>query len=347
MNAVILDNWTFQSIGELFSQGYDKRSTQALVVKGRQHAYESALIGDLQLEAITDLITNILLRDEFLIDSAFLSAWENYAPIFRHVLEAGLVKPTTPPRQGSAIADGTAFIVKQLCVTSSLKRIQSVNERHFEKHKTSKYPYQSQLVWGTAGMLSRSSVFDAPYVGHPLRQRFLESTGVFIGKRDVVHQVVELVKEKRASIYAMSTPALDLRYAQVEIPSVAIAAILKANSRHELLAIAVDHRDKHKKLRAWFTEFEAALQTGDTTTVSKHQRELNLLSRDVERILGKSSAPSFSMGMSLSGPSASFPVGEWLRSLAGKFSIRHDLMKQVLRPGDKAVRSKLKTLFHS
>ena len=40
MNAVILDNWTFQTIGELFANGLDKRRTQALVVKGRQHTFK-------------------------------------------------------------------------------------------------------------------------------------------------------------------------------------------------------------------------------------------------------------------------------------------------------------------
>lgn len=347
MNAVILDNWTFQTVGELFLQGLSEQRTQALVVKGNSHAYEPMPVGEVHIRALTDMLTNIILRDQLKVDAAHGYSWSAFRHFLEPIVGAGLIDLTDPPKEGSVIAEGTALMVKQLCVTSSLKRIQSANENHFKKYKESRYVYQSQLVWGTAGMLSRSNVYNAPYVGHPLRQRFLESTGVFNGKSDIVHQLVELVREKRAAIYSMSTPVLDLRYAQVEIPSVAIDAIMKANSRSELLAIAIDQRDQHKKLRTWFSDFNTALQAGDTVTVSKHQRELNLLTRDVDRMLGKSTSPSFTMGFSLSGPSASIPLGEWLRSLVGRFSIRHDLMQQVRQPGDNVVRSKLKKLFQA
>ncbi|MBZ0207257.1 MAG: hypothetical protein K8H89_13095 [Flavobacteriales bacterium] len=345
MNAVILDNWTLQTIGELFDHGYDKRSTQALVVKGKQHGYEPAVIGDLQLMALVDMLSNILLRDKLSLDAGFVHAWQPFRELFQPLDDARMFKLTKPPTKGSAIADGTAFIVKQLCVTSSLKRIQSVNERHFEEHQESKYPYQSQLVWGSAGMLSRSNVFDAPYVGHPLRQRFLASTGVFTGQRDVVQEVVELVKDKRASIYSASTPALDLTYAKIMIPAVAVAVIMKAKTASELISIAVAERDRHKKLRNWLSTFRAALAEGDTITVAKHRKYLNLLSRDVDRLIGKSSSPTFSLGISASGPSASLPVGEWLRMFIGRFSIRHDLMQQVKVVGDAQALKKLRKLF--
>lgn len=345
MNAVILDNWTFQTIGELFANGLDKHRTQALVVKGKQHAYEPAVIGNLQLAAVTDLITNLLLRDQILLDTGFVHAWAPFEQLFAPVVDAGLVTLTKPPAKGSAIAYGTAFIVKQLCVTTSLKRIQSVNERHFEEHQKSKYPYQSQLVWGTAGMLSRSNVFNAPYVGHPLRQRFLASTGVLSGQHDPVKDVVELVKEKRAAIYSSSSAALDVAFAQLILPAVAIDPIMKAGSAEELIRVVVDHRDDHKRLRKWLATFRAAMAEGNTVSVAKHKKQLNLLSRDVDRLIGMNSAPTFSMGISLSGPSASFPVGEWLRSLVGKYSIRHDLMKHVKATGNTRANMKLQSMF--
>lgn len=347
MNAVILDNWTFQSLGELFAHGRSRHRVQALVVKGKQHAYEPMLEGKLQLKTLSDLLTNVILRDELLMDAGFLSAWKEYEGVFAPVLKAGMIKPTDPPLLGSAVAKGTEFIVKELCVTTSLKRIQTANAKHYAVHGTSKYLYQSQVVWGTAGMLSRSNVYQAPYVGHPLRQRFLESTGVFNGQGDVVRDVVELVNEKRAAIYAGSTPGLDLMFAHLTIPAVAVPVIMQANCVADLLQIAVDERDKHKKLRAWFTTFRYALSEGNTAGVAKHRKELNLLTRDVDRLVGKSSGPSFNFGISLSGPSASFPVGEWIRSLIGRYSIRHDLMKQVKVPGNAQANTKLHKLFKS
>jgi len=345
MNAVILDNWTFQTIGELFEAGLSAERTQALIVKGKSHAYEPFSVGDLQLKALVDILTNIILRDEILLDRSFFHAWREHAEVFGPVFGAKLVRPTEPPQQGSAIADGTSFIVKELCVTSSLKRIQTVNERHFAKHKTSQYEYQSQIVWGTAGMLSRSNVYNAPYVGHPLRQRFLESTGVLKARGDVVREVVELVKEKRASIYQSSTSTLDVKYAMLDVPAVAAEVVMKATSPYELLSIAIAERDKHKKLRAWFSSFRQAIAEEDTLTVAKHRKELNLLARDMDRLVGKTSAPTFSFSMSLSGPSASLPVGEWVRSFMGRYSIRHDLMKQVTGASGRQASSKLKKMF--
>lgn len=347
MNPVILDNWTFQTIGELFEGGLSQKHTKALVVKGNKHAYEAARIADLQMKALVDLLTNIILRDEFKIDEGFVHAWSPFAELFAPVLEADLITFTDPPKHGEDIANGTAFIVKQLCVTSSLKRIQSINENHFAAHKSSKYPYQSQLVWGTAGMLSRSNVFNAPYVGHPLRQRFLESTGSFSGRGDVVKDVVELVHEKRAAIYAGSTSAMDLKYAELVIPAVAIPVITKADKAERLIQLAVDERDKNKKLRTWFSTFTSALAQGDTISVAKHRKDLNLLARDVDRLVGRSSSPSVSMGISASGPSLSMPVGEWLRSLFGRYSIRHDLMKQVKATGNTEAHRRLRQLLSS
>ncbi len=344
-NAVILDNWAFQTIGELFVHGYDRRKAQSLLVRGNQHMYEQVESGELQLAALVDLLTNVILRDALSLDAGFVHAWAPFRELFQPLDDARLFKLTKPPIKGSAIADGTAFIVKQLCVTSSLKRIQSVNERHYEEQQKSKYLYQSQLVWGTAGMLSRSNVFDAPYVGHPLRQRFLASTGVFTAQQDVVQEVVELVNDKRSSIYTGKTPALDLTYAKIEIPAVAVEVIMKANTASELMSIAVAERDRHKKLRAWLTTFRSALNEGDTVSVAKHRRQLNLLTRDFDRLIGNSTSPTFGLGMSASGPSASLPVGEWLRTLVGRFSIRHDLMQQVKVAGNAKALNKLSKLF--
>lgn len=37
MNNVILDNWTFQSVGELFKDGYGQKRLCVLVRTGRVH----------------------------------------------------------------------------------------------------------------------------------------------------------------------------------------------------------------------------------------------------------------------------------------------------------------------
>ena len=345
MNSVILDNWTFQTIGELFASGLSERRVQALVVKGRQHAYVPVLERELQLKALVDLLTNIILRDNLNLDAGFAHVWAPFQDLFAPVVGAGLVTLTMPPAQGSAIADGTAFIVKQLCVTSSLKRIQTVNERHFAKHETSKYAYQSQLVWGTAGMLSRSNVFNAPYMGHPLRQQFIASTGVLSVQHDPVKEVVELVNEKRTAIYSSSTGGLDVQTAQLVLPAVVIEPIMKAGSADDLIRIVLDHRDKHKRLRKWLGTFRAAMAEGNTLSVARHKKHLNLLARDVDRLIGKTSAPTFSIGISLSGLSASLPVGEWIRSMVGGFQVRHDLMRHVKAPGNAVAMKRLKELF--
>lgn len=345
MNHAVLDNWTFQTIGELYDGGYSSRTERALVVSSRSHVYETVSSGELQLQALIDLLTNIILRDKLKVDAAFVHAWQPFREIFEPIQDARLIGLTAPPKTGSAIANGTAFIVPQLCVTSSLKKIQTVNEKHYENHGESKYKFQSQIVWGAAGMLSRSHVFDAPYVGHPLRQRFLESTGVFQPVEDPVRQVVELVNTSRAAIYGVSTPSLAQRYAELKIPAVAVEVIMKSSSPWELIPNALEERRKHLKLRDWFTSFRNALSEGDTVKVSTHRKDLNLLVRDVDRLIGRSQGPGFSLGVSYAGPSASFPVWEWLRTLGRPFTIRHDLMKQIKTRGNAEASDKLRALF--
>ena len=299
----------------------------------------------MQLAALVDMLSNIILRDDLHLDLNFLDHWAPYNEIFRPVSDAGLVLLTSPIIQGSEIDQGTAFIVKELCVTPGLKRIQSINEKHFAAHRQSKYEYQSQIMWGGAGMLARSSVNRIPYVGHPLRQHFFESTGALNPQRDLVKDVVQLVKEKRASIYAMTTSTMNVKHAQVYLPAVAVEAIMEADSSADLLRIAIDLRDKHKRLRKWFGTFREALDKEDTGQVAQHQKQLNLLVRDIDRMVGRSSSPSFSVGMSASGPSASLPIGEWARNFFSRFQVRHDLMKQVKAPSSEVAMKKLKRLF--
>ena len=72
----IVDNWSLQHISDLLANGISGSAVSVVNVSGNDHKYIDILEGAIQTEALFDLLTEIVLRDEIIIDSAFTDTWD-------------------------------------------------------------------------------------------------------------------------------------------------------------------------------------------------------------------------------------------------------------------------------
>jgi len=342
---VILDSWTFQSVGELFADGYDPERTGVLIATEQAHAFIPMANGDLQLHALIDLLTNIVLREELILDPEFTDAWEPVYRIFDPIRLASVIDLSGPLGEMEALQSRRAMIVHRLCTTDSLRTVQAENEAAYYADKSTIHPFESQVIWGGAGMLARSDLSRTPYVGHPIRQRFIESTNAWRPPQDPTRDLVELVNEHKASIYSTISDGEGATRAKLMLPSVAAEVITKANRPDQLFTIALEYRDRYKKLREWLGEMRTAMEEEDTTKLMSYKRTLNMLAKDVARTIGSSEAPLSSLDITLGFINVSIPMPNVRDAFNRRFSIRHDLMNMVKAPAGERAMEKLGRMF--
>lgn len=345
MNDVILDSWIFQCVGELFENGYDRDTTQALVATEAAHEYVQVVYGEIQLQALADMLSHVVLRDTLQLDRQFIDAWEVHVDAFKPISDAGLVLVTTPIIAGTEVTRQRQRIVQDLCVTPTLRDMQAENEASFDQRGESIKPYESQIMWGGAGMLARSYTQRIPYMGHPLRQRFIESTKAWRPLPDPTRTVLDLVNDQKVAVWSTVLGQEQATRATLMIPAIAAEVVSKARYPAELFPIALELRDKYSKLREWLGEMRMALQEEDTAKLMLFKRTLNALAKDVARTTGTGDTPMATLDITVGFLSVSIPVPDVMSRISSRLSVRHDLMKMVKTPVGEQSLVKLGAMF--
>lgn len=351
MNNVLLDNWSFQSIGELYARGYDPERTQVLVATADAHGYNPVVHGELQLEALVHLLTHVVLRDYLKLDHQYMDAWTGHVECFEPISDAGIIFATAPIIEGDEVVNVRQRIVKELCRTEPLRAIQAENERSYAAEQRTTHPFESQIMWGGAGMLARSAMQRLPYVGHPLRQRFIESTNAWRPLPDPTRTVLDLVSAHKATIYSTFNNESQNTRAKLMLPAVAAEVITRAGAPEELFPIAVELRDKYKDLRMWLGEMRTAMEEEDTAKLMGFKKTLAALARDVARATGGTVDATSTLDIAVSSVTGESTVGisgvlDGLRdAYERRFTVRHDLMNMVKAPAGERAMDKLGRMF--
>ena len=178
----IVDNWSLQHISDLLANGISGSAVSVVNVSGNDHKYIDILEGAIQTEALFDLLTEIVLRDEIIIDSAFTDTWDLDNDSFDPLTRSGLLRKVPFLDNEEQFADFREFIVDRLCVTDSLRKAHADNVDCWSLSKETPDPYLASVLWGGAGMVARSWTFESPYCPHPLRRRLFESAKLFFGE---------------------------------------------------------------------------------------------------------------------------------------------------------------------
>lgn len=342
-NALIIDNWLLQDIGSCLSDGLSSDSASELVVEHSHdgHSFRDVPMAGVQVEALLEFLVDIVLRDSIILDSAFVNTWSKYESVFSTLLNQGLMRDLDLYAHEEKLIEPRKFAVEQLCVTSSLREAQKKNEQSWAAANVADDQYLSQVIWGTAGMLSRSHVFEAPYSGHPLRKKVIEQTILSISQRDAVAQVQEWINEERIRLFDVKGNNGLRRTAALILPPIAIEIIEESNDVGELISVAYQLRDKYAPLREWLRTVQEAMESEDPKKITKYKKTLNAVSKDLKRAMGSTNYGNVSLKIGLGWPSISIPVN--LDGVMKKFGMRSILNNQIFTlQGEKSLRRLLR-----
>ena len=333
----IADNWSLQDISQLLVEGIDEKEEGQFIVinkDAKTHDYKNLPRASIAFEALFDLMTDFVLRDEIWVDEDYIGAWSKSDGPLREAIDKAIVKPFRFLGQPQELNSARAEFVNRMCITESLKKEHELNVLGWELNKTTPYRYLSQSLWGGAGMLARAFVYKAGYTPHPVRRRLFQESGIALRDNDSVVRFNRTIKEKRASIHAVKSGTDDLLSLQVLLPPLPVKIIRESSSPKDLIKVALQLRSEYAELRGWLAEYQQSLGGDNFADVQKHQVILRSISQYVDSLVGiaDSNAPSFTIGIDVL--KIAFK-GDPINTMKNQFGVRSMINKLVTtRSGD-------------
>ena len=97
--SVISDNWSLQDIARLFTSGLDESDTSYLIIEriNDRYGYEPVSHAGVSSESLFDFLTDIILRDQIIVDEQFINTWKD----LRSPLDLALKEKIDRKRSGS------------------------------------------------------------------------------------------------------------------------------------------------------------------------------------------------------------------------------------------------------
>jgi hypothetical protein len=271
---IIIDNWMLQDVNQALERGLSGDSSGEILIDilNDSHDFNSMPHAVFQIDALLSLLTNIVLRDHLIVDDKFTYVWENGHESLQTLRSAAIINTFDFLSSEELIAGPRKIIVDELCVTQSIRAVQRKNERFWEEKRKSADEHMSQLVWGTAGYLARSHVYETPYLGCPFRQALIRQTK-FVGVTgDAVRNVEYIINTKRAKLFQKLSMDRSATYGTFNLPPVAIEIIGDSSEPGQLITVAMQLREKYGKPRFWLGEYQQALDSENPQKFKKHVR---------------------------------------------------------------------------
>lgn len=298
--SLIADNWSLQNIAELFAAGVDDSSAAAISVNkaADTHAYEALPQAAISFEALFDFITDIVLRDQLLVEQRFTSTWTNFDTNLDKLADANVIRPFEFLVQAEKLAGPRNEFLERLCLTGSIRAAHERNSQEWARARETPDPTLSATLWGGAGMLARAFISEKGYTPHPLRRRLFQQAGMVLPHEDVAAKLVATVEESRARI-SKSMSGGDALYAlRLKLPPLPVIVIREASSASQLLAVALQVRSEYQELRDWLREYQQALTSSDVSSWTRFEKTLRSISTYIESLrgIGDSNAPTFTAG---------------------------------------------------
>lgn len=308
------------------------------------HSYAYLPQALVSFEALFDFITDIVLRDEILVDERYTSTWMKFDTQLRSVADSKVIRPYNFLAQAEKIAGPRNEFVERLCLTGSIRVEHQSNSREWARSKQTPHPELSAVLWGGAGMLARAFVFEKIYTPHPLRRRLFQQAGVMLPDEDAVVRVTGVIRDKRASVSQSSSGNDTLYGLRLNLPPLPILVIREANDASQLLPVALQMRREYRELRDWLGEYQQALTSSDFSDRKRFEKVLRAISMHADSLVGRvdPNAPTFTAG--LSALKVAFK-GRPIEALRNRFGVRATMNRLILAGSGLAELRKLLGFF--
>jgi hypothetical protein len=351
---LIIDNWTLQDVNQAFQQGLSAEEMGEIVIEIKKDSHDFRFMPKavFQIDALLTLLVNIVLRDCLIVDDRFTYSWDKGNKSLQELKDRKILIPFDFLSSEEIIAGPRKVVVEELCVTRTIREIQRANEISWEMRGKSADAHMSQLVWGCAGYLARSHVYEAPYLGCPYRQALIRQTR-FVGYRpDAVNEMEHIVSTKRANLFQSSFKDMSAKYATFNLPPIAVEIIEESKDPNQLITVAIQLRDKYEKLREWLKTYQDALDTEDPRSMIEHRNTLESAASNIESKYFNTSKGSTKISVGTSwflipkiDISKTIDIGAVVDKLTSKFDVRAMLNDLILKPGGGESLKKLLALF--
>jgi hypothetical protein len=342
--ALVIDNLSLQQVGETLSVGLTDDSRVELAAS-EATGYEIRAVhsAGIQIEELLQLLNAIVLSDELIVDATATSSWQEVAPLFAPLSEAGILNAKPFSENRVEWVPIRKIVEEALCFSPQLST-------DFAKFRASwkpgiNDPVFSTLMWGTAGMIARSQFLNVPYLSHPTRGRLIDLGQLAPHRSNAQEIVARFVTTERVKLFDRVTAGQKTRAATLSLPPLGLEVIAESTDRSQLIPTAIQLRGKYRHLREWIQEYQQALESSPRQAAKK-MAVLEAAAADIERLFAGSwwTRLTVNVGMSLSELIPAIPIGaELQRRLPG--SIRTAVTKIIQRPWDEGALKKLFTLL--
>jgi hypothetical protein len=343
--GVVADNWSLQDISTLFAEGLEHDDAGEIVVKSGQHSYNPISSAVIQTEALFDFITDLILRDEILVEERFTFAWDEVDSPILEAKKLGVVRAYPFLSEPEKIAGPRDRIINHICSTESLRLAHQENVEGWNSRRQTPHPLLSATLWGGAGMCARSFVYEKSYTPHPLRKRLFINSGFMLPAADALHHVTTFINDNKVNVSKKIYGSDALFSGYVNIPALPIRVIQDSDSARQLVSTALQMRDDFQSLRDWLKMFQDAMSNDDTQGLLKYRKQLDSVSQYIDKKIGlgaKSAPVTMEAGMGV------FKIathGNPLENIKNQFGIRATLNKLIFGSSGRSEIRKYITMF--
>lgn len=341
-NQILLDNWTLQEISHLGQNGLSDNITGKLIIDPAidSHHFEEISHGFVQLSSLFSFLQNLVLRETIITDSNFIYVWQDSSFLLK-IQSEGFIKDHSFREE--KYVEVSEAIIEQLCVTSSIKEIQKLNEDEWEKNKSVIDGFMSQIIWGGAGMLARSHVYETFYLPHPLRRYAFQQSPIV--KRDAFTETLNFISSNQTKLLYFDDSTSSAIKAKFSLPPLISQIIEEANDFDDLFKIALQLREHYSDLRLWIKVFQEALDSENTIEISKHIKTLQSIQKYIEDKYNPDKYGKLDLSFDLLSLSPSLSVGAPINKIINKVGIRSTINDLILtKSGYSSVKKLLKLL---
>lgn len=343
--GVIADNWSLQDISTLFVEGLEGDMAGEVMLANGGHSYQPISSAIVQTEALFDFLTDLVLRDEILVDEKFTYAWDKSDSPISETKDVGVVRSYPFLSEAEKIAGPRDRIVDHICSVDSLRVAHDKNVDEWNKTGQTPDSLLSATLWGGAGMCARSFVYEKGYTPHPLRKRLFLNSGFMLPAADALHQVTTFLEDKKVSVTKKIYGNDALYSSYINIPSLPIRIIQESNSAEQLISIALQLRNDFQEFRDWLKIFQNAMTDDDTKNLLKIRGQLESVSQYVDKKVGYGSANNpvtMEAGMGIFKISTQ---GNPIENIKNQFGVRATLNKLIFGSSGKSEIRKYVKMF--
>lgn len=344
--SIISDNWALQDTSKLLVYGLDESSSHSIKIDTKEdsHQYIDTPQAVIQTQALFDLITDLILRNQIIVDEEFVTAWNQLPSALDKAVEAGVIRTFPFLKENTKLEEPRNEFIDRLCVTSSLKKGHKENVDGWEENQYTPHGYLSQTLWGGAGMMARGFVYEKGYTPHPSRTRLFIEAGIAMEAGDATIQLNSLISEKRAQVISKVLKSDELHALNINMPPLPAMVIRESNSVDDLIGIALELRQDYQELRNWLCCYQQALSDGTYRDIDKFRKILHSISLYVDSKMGETdpNSPTFSAGLGVL--KISFKARP-LNDLQNQFGVRSMINRLIFSKSGNSDLKKYLSLF--